>query len=679
MQELQTAPPADLRIAFSVSREEYTAGLRDTMQLLLRCVRWGNAMYFLAALSVVCGITIGMAYIELINGYIGRYWRLQWLMVVAFFGICLLTIWQQRLREARIYATCAEDDSMVLGSQVLEITANALHHEGRGMVAQVAWTALKHIAQGQDTVLIVLKNYTFMVIPQRAFSSAQQRGAWIAALRAHAPGAAWDAVPAPARTRVPGAPSIDTQLAQPVSALSPLTLGLRENFRAGTRLAFFRRVESRDFVATAEAFIALATMELVVMLAFDIAGVGIGVSGQMDREALPHALLFVPLTLLLGVAAARRTGDRSLLLALPVALVAAGLVVSLVSGMLGILLQHQAIVLAARHWAWLFYVQLAWWSAIICFVLWRFAPMQIQRGAGLALLGVALLAAPSLWYPANHLWIPADKPERQSDVDKKYFALADEKGYHAQQDMLPRTLSALLPQRPGIADLYVLSAGLYAREDVFMKEVRMIDTLLRQRFDADGRALMLINNPQTVHDVPIASSTNLSAALRHIGGLMNPEEDVLVLYLSSHGSEKHHLAVDFWPLQLKPIDPPALKKALDESKIQWKIVVVSACYSGGFIEPLKDAYTLIITASSATRTSFGCGSESNATYLAQALFDEALRKTYSFETAFEQARQSIHQREQAQGHEPSAPQIFVGAAIREKLLQVERRLAQRNQ
>ena len=47
--------------------------------------------------------------------------------------------------------------------------------------------------------------------------------------------------------------------------------------------------------------------------------------------------------------------------------------------------------------------------------------------------------------------------------------------------------------------------------------------------------------------------------------------------------------------------------------------------------------------------------------------------------AFEQARQSIRQREQAQGHEPSAPQIFVGAAIREKLLQVERRLAQRNQ
>ncbi len=678
MQEPQTALPADLRIAFSVSREEYIAGLRDTLHLLLRCVRWGNAMYLLAVVLVVCGITIGMAYIELINGYIGRYGHLQWLVVVAFFGACLLAMWQQRLREARIYATCAEDDSMVLGSQVLEITAHALHQEGRGRVTQVAWTALKHITQSQNTVLIVLKNYTFMLIPQRAFASEQQRGAWIAALRTHASGAAWveAPAPAPARTRVPNAPAIDMQ---PVSAVPALALGLRENLRAGTRLAFFRRVGARDFVATAEAFVALAAMELVVMLAFDIAGVGVGVSGQIDREALPHALLFVPLTLLLGVAAARRTGDRSLLLALPVALVAAGLVVSSVSGILGMLLQHQASVLAVQHWIWLFYAQLGWWSAIICWVLWRFAPPRMQRSASLALLGMALLVVPSVWYPAHHLWIAVDEPERHSGVQNKVFALADEKGYHAQQDMLPRTLSALLPQRPGIADLYVLSAGLYAREDVFMKEVRMIDRLLRQRFDADGRALMLINNPQTVHEVPLASATHLSAALRHIGGLMNPDEDVLLLYLSSHGSDKHQLAVDFWPLQLQPIDPPALKKALDESKIQWKIVVVSACYSGGFIEPLKDDYTLIITASSATRTSFGCGSDSSATYLAQALFDEALRKTYSFETAFEQARQSIRQREQALGHEPSAPQIFVGAAMREKLLQVERRLAQRNQ
>jgi hypothetical protein len=158
---------------------------------------------------------------------------------------------------------------------------------------------------------------------------------------------------------------------------------------------------------------------------------------------------------------------------------------------------------------------------------------------------------------------------------------------------------------------------------------------------------------------------------------MNREEDILVLYVSSHGSQDHQLSVDFWPLRLQAIDPPALKKALHDSGIKWKVVVVSACYSGGFVEPLKDDNTLIITASSATKTSFGCGSESDATYLAKALFDDALRNTYSFETAFELARQSIRRWEAEQGQEPSEPQIFVGPAIRDKLLQVEKRLSAR--
>ena len=88
----------------------------------------------------------------------------------------------------------------------------------------------------------------------------------------------------------------------------------------------------------------------------------------------------------------------------------------------------------------------------------------------------------------------------------------------------------------------------------------------------------------------------------------------------SHGSEKHELSVDFRPLRLSTIDPAKLKTALDESGIRWKVIVISACYSGGFIDALKDERTLVITASAADKTSFGCGTGSDATYLAQALF-----------------------------------------------------------
>ena len=673
--EPRAATRGDCRIEYSVSREDTIAAMHETTQIMLRSVRWGTAMYLLTAASVVCGVAIGMGYVELISGYIGRNWRLQWLIAVAFLCVCLLTIWQQRLRTARIYSTCA-DDSTVLGPQALAITADALVHEGCGTTARMAWSILKQVVQHRNKLLIILRNYSFLVVPFQAFSSVEQRDAWIAALREHVPAGAWNASPAQALKRTIDAPAHRAQPAQVAFATSFTTaFGLNENLRAGARLAFFRRVQQEDFVSTAEAFIVLVVMTLMMLLAFGI--IYVGINGQFNYDELPRALLFVPLTLLLGVVAARRTGDRSLLLALPVALVAASLVANLVCGSLALLMQQKIIVMATKHWKWLFYLQIAWWTAIILVASWRLvpAPARSRRAAGIAMLGVALLVAPALWYPRDHLWIPAEESGVQSKVDEKYFALADEKGFYAQHEALQRALSALLPERPGIIDLYMLTVGLYAGEDVFMKEVKFIDALMRQRFDANGRSLVLLNNPKTVHEFPLASATSLSAALKHIGGVMNRDEDVLVLYVSSHGSEKHNLSVDFWPLRLKPINPAELKQALDASKIKWKVVVVSACYSGGFVEPLKDEYTLIITASSATKTSFGCGNESDATYLAQALFDEALRNTHSFETAFEQARKTILQREQAQKHEPSDPQIFVGAAIREKLLQVEKRLS----
>jgi hypothetical protein len=676
MQEAITAVddrPEDLRLDYELSREEYRAAQQDTTQHLLRSMPWSGAAYALAAATVVCGIVIGMGYAELVNGYLGRSWRSKWFIALALLSLGLIMIWQRRLRAARIYAAAVPDDSISLGAQSLTLTHEGLRRAGRASLVQVAWAGIKAVTQSHGNLLIILNNYSFFVVPARAFADAQQHALWLAKLREHAP-QAW--LKPSSHLSVSASP-----LAVDVRPAMPLTVGLRENLRAGSRLAFFRRISPADFVATAEAFIVLVAMELLVQLVFDIAGTGL--HGQFNYDELPQALLFVPLTLLLGVVAARRATDRSLLLALPVALVAAGLVISLAGGFMGLLLQHKVIAVTAQHWRWLYYAQIVWWSAIIVFACWRFvplrfAPLGFAPRAGLALLGVALLVVPPLWYPGNHLWMPADEPEARGAINEKRFALADERGFYAQHDLLADALAALQPERPGVADVYTLTAGLYANEDVFMKEVKLIDTLLRKRFDAEGRSLMLINNPKTVHDVPLASATSLAVALRHIGGLMNVEEDVLVLYVSSHGSQNHELAVDFWPLRLQTIDPPALKRALDDSQIKWKVIVVSACYSGGFVEPLKDEHTLIITASSATKTSFGCGHESDATYLATALFDEALRKTYSFESAFEGARKAIRTREQVQGFEASDPQIFVGAAIREKLLQVEKRLSRLN-
>jgi hypothetical protein len=107
---------------------------------------------------------------------------------------------------------------------------------------------------------------------------------------------------------------------------------------------------------------------------------------------------------------------------------------------------------------------------------------------------------------------------------------------------------------------------------------------------------------------------------------------------------------------------------LDDAGIGWRIVVVSSCFSGGYIEPLKDERTLVITASQSDRISFGCGDRSDATFFGEAFFQRGLATADSFETAFEIARKRVDEREKTEGYTPASnPQIWVGKAMTEKL------------
>ena len=91
--------------------------------------------------------------------------------------------------------------------------------------------------------------------------------------------------------------------------------------------------------------------------------------------------------------------------------------------------------------------------------------------------------------------------------------------------------------------------------------------------------------------------------------------------------------------------------------------------------PLEDDNTLIITATDAHHQSFGCGNGHNLTWFGKAYFDDALRRTRSFTDAFGLARKEVAERERKRGFTPSNPQMYVGAAMREKLRGMAARLA----
>lgn len=244
-----------------------------------------------------------------------------------------------------------------------------------------------------------------------------------------------------------------------------------------------------------------------------------------------------------------------------------------------------------------------------------------------------------------------------------------EQAFYQQPILLNTVLNDIQPERKGVHDWYFLGVAGDASQDVFLNEIEQTKTLFDEKFGTQGRSLELINNAQTQADLPIASKTSIELALNDIGKKMNPDEDILFLNLSSHGGDdgEHDgqkvLAMQNDPLKLENIDPTWLRQSLDKSGIKWRVIVISACYSGAFIDQLQSPTTLIITASAKDKSSFGCSNEADYTYFGQAFFAESLPKNLNFAKAFNEAKVSIAKREQDMGFEPSEPQYVVGSEM----------------
>jgi hypothetical protein len=293
-----------------------------------------------------------------------------------------------------------------------------------------------------------------------------------------------------------------------------------------------------------------------------------------------------------------------------------------------------------------------------------------------ALVLVAVLAAPWYWRQDAWFWFPPEQPDReavaQGDAPAARGEALDEDVdaealLQSQPGRVQAALAALRPQVPGRVELFTLGFAGDGSERVFRNEVEYLERLAARRLDAGGHAISLVNSPRTLARHPLATAGNLRAALQGLATRMDPAEDVLLLFLTSHGSEDHRLAVDLPPVPLRPLDPRLLREALDASGIRWRVVVVSACYSGGFVEALRDPHTLVITAARADRTSFGCGSDARITWFGRAFLAEGLNATVDFEHAFALASRRIREWELRDGETPSVPQIAPGAAIRRQL------------
>ena len=447
---------------------------------------------------------------------------------------------------------------------------------------------------------------------------------------------------------------------------------LARNLGSGLRLAFLRRVHRQDFrIGVADLIVLVVAMSL-----FDIGADFLRYGGDavFSWHGVGGEMYGFGVVLLVAGFLGLVLRRRSLALSVPIVLFA-----SYPALQLAHLLPHLAepTTLAAELLAILEEYLLLAWSAII-FIrsvavgLDGSGPRRTLRSIG----GGLLLFAP-LWFGATfspHLpWWRADVVADAGQPNP-----AAEPVMEAQKALLDDALGAIEDGRAGVADFYAVAVAA-SPSDALRADALAAIKVLDERWATDGRSIALINHPGNLLELPIASFSNLRATLEEIHAAIDPDEDVVLVYLAGNGNADGSVDVDLPPFELVPLAPARVRRMLDEIGIRWRIVVVSACGSGAWIEALADESTVVMTATGADGEGAGCSLGDDGTAFGSALFGTGFVDADTVAGAFAIARGRVVSSvgDGAPADRATGPQLAVGTAIAAKLKEIERGRAAR--
>lgn len=227
------------------------------------------------------------------------------------------------------------------------------------------------------------------------------------------------------------------------------------------------------------------------------------------------------------------------------------------------------------------------------------------------------------------------------------------------EQRIAEALGGLKAQRPGVVDAYVVVAALDT-DAVFGREAREAARVLASRFDGAGRTIVLAADEAGERADAAGTPEHLALAVARAATVMDRKEDVLILYATSHGTPAAGLNYKDQARGIGVITPPQLAAMLARPGIENRMIILQACYSGQFIAALETPKTVIATAASSMRPSFGCSPGNDWTFFGHALINLAMRKAESFARQFRRALVTIDGWERRLGIEPSNPQIRIG-------------------
>ena len=210
--------------------------------------------------------------------------------------------------------------------------------------------------------------------------------------------------------------------------------------------------------------------------------------------------------------------------------------------------------------------------------------------------------------------------------------------------------------------LFYLVVGGDGSDDVFRSEAGIVSDAINHRFGANRQGIVLVND-RHYQRWPLATRKNIRRSLDAIITTMDTEQDVLLIHLASHGGQSGELVLQQPGLPLQLLYPADLNKMLSAAPSLSMVLVVSACQSGKWLQPMSASDRIILTSARHDRPSYGCGSRSEITW-----FSDLIYRTYGIaleapEQLVNKVQQAIAEREYREGvaeNKRSLPQALPG-------------------
>lgn len=437
---------------------------------------------------------------------------------------------------------------------------------------------------------------------------------------------------------------------------------LGRNLAAGLRLALFMPVERAAFRISATQLVLVVILSAAIDI--DADWIRAAHDARFSILGLHGEIFALGLLALTSAVLAIARRDNAMYLALPLVVLASFPIVQIVHVIPDLPYTNPAVSEGAR--AILEYAVFAWMALLAMRAVYVCTDPQRAHRRAWALAGGLLIIAP-IWFspllgPLDPWWRDYD----ETPPDPNAMSSASEAVLAAQQFMMDRALDMLDDEQPGVTDLYFVGFAPDGRRSGFVTDVDAAQRVMNERWNTNGHSVVLVNSPQTVADRPFATITHLREVLLEIGDAIDADDDIVMVYLAGSAGRDHTLSAVNPPLELVALSAQGLKQLLDTAKIRWRIIVVSTCYAGAWVDALKDDETVVIASSPADVRGSDCAGGRGATSFGDAFFGKGMRRSDDVLRAFDVARQ-----EQAARHAPE-PVISVGSAIAERLKSLRR-------